>query len=40
MTTLMPGLLVGRHLVAPVSAEQLVGGLSALASGFGGAPSS
>ncbi|GGZ45108.1 hypothetical protein GCM10010371_00060 [Streptomyces subrutilus] len=39
LMTLMPGLLVSRHLVAPVSAEQLVGGLSALASGFGGAPS-
>ncbi len=34
LVTLMPGLLVSRHLVAPVGAEQLVGGLSSLASVF------
>lgn len=28
LMTLMPGLLVGRHLVAPVSAEHLTAGLS------------
>ncbi|MHA6760325.1 TetR/AcrR family transcriptional regulator [Streptacidiphilus sp. PAMC 29251] len=32
LLTLMPGLLVGRHLVAPVAAEQLIGGLTSLAS--------
>ncbi|GAA1912884.1 hypothetical protein GCM10009837_41940 [Streptomyces durmitorensis] len=40
LMTLMPGLLVGRHLVAPVSAEQLIGGLSSLASAFDEVPSS
>lgn len=30
LMTLMPGLLVGRHLVAPVSAEHLIAGLSSL----------
>ncbi|MFD5074228.1 TetR/AcrR family transcriptional regulator [Streptomyces sp. NPDC058371] len=30
LITLMPGILVGRHLVAPVSADQLIRGLSAL----------
>ncbi|MFD9572190.1 TetR/AcrR family transcriptional regulator [Streptomyces sp. NPDC059982] len=40
LMTLMPGLLVGRHLVAPVAADQLVGGLSALASAVGDAPTS
>ncbi|MEU8977284.1 TetR/AcrR family transcriptional regulator [Streptomyces sp. NPDC048309] len=30
LVTLMPGLLVGRHLVAPVTAEHLIGGLAAL----------
>lgn len=30
LMTLMPGLLVGRHLVAPVSAEHLISGLSSL----------
>ncbi|MEU2619671.1 TetR/AcrR family transcriptional regulator [Streptomyces sp. NPDC007157] len=39
LMTLMPGLLVGRHLVAPVDAEQLIGGLSSLASAFDSAPS-
>ncbi|MGW7427109.1 TetR/AcrR family transcriptional regulator [Streptomyces sp. NPDC054813] len=39
LMTLMPGLLVGRHLVAPVDAEQLIGGLSSLASALGSAPS-
>jgi AcrR family transcriptional regulator len=37
LITLMPGLLVGRHLVAQVGAEQLIGGLSSLASAFDGA---
>ncbi|MCM2423862.1 TetR/AcrR family transcriptional regulator [Streptomyces sp. RKAG293] len=32
LMTLMPGLLVGRHLVAPVSAEHLIEGLSSLGS--------
>ncbi|MFD6885469.1 TetR/AcrR family transcriptional regulator [Streptomyces sp. NPDC059957] len=32
LMTLMPGLLVGRHLVAPVSAEHLITGLSSLGS--------
>ena len=34
LMTLMPGLLVGRHLVEPVAAGQLIGGLSSLASAF------
>ncbi|MFJ3840632.1 TetR/AcrR family transcriptional regulator [Streptomyces sp. NPDC090054] len=38
LMTLMPGLLVGRHLVAPVDAEQLVGGLSSLAAAFAEVP--
>ncbi|MFE4963717.1 TetR/AcrR family transcriptional regulator [Streptomyces sp. NPDC056660] len=38
LMTLMPGLLVGRHLVAPVDAEQLIGGFSSLAPAFGGVP--
>ncbi|MFI5982486.1 TetR/AcrR family transcriptional regulator [Streptomyces sp. NPDC051555] len=40
LMTLMPGLLVSRHLVTPVSAEQLIGGLSSLAAAIGTAPSS
>ncbi len=36
--TLMPGLLVGRHLVAPVAAEQLIGGLGSLASALNLSP--
>ncbi|MDX6354963.1 MAG: TetR/AcrR family transcriptional regulator, transcriptional repressor of aconitase [Streptomyces sp.] len=32
LITLMPGLLVGRHLVAEVSADHLIGGLTALGS--------
>ncbi|MFI6475740.1 TetR family transcriptional regulator C-terminal domain-containing protein [Streptomyces sp. NPDC050516] len=35
--TLMPGLLIGRHLVTSVDADQLVGGLSSLALALGGA---
>ncbi|GGY61733.1 MULTISPECIES: TetR/AcrR family transcriptional regulator [Streptomyces] len=34
LMTLMPGLLVGRHLVAPVDAEQLAHGLASLALAF------
>lgn len=37
LMTLLPGLLVGRHLVTPVDADQLVGGLSSLALALGGA---
>ncbi len=37
LMTLMPGLLVGRHLVTPVDADQLVGGLSSLALALDGA---
>lgn len=40
LMTLMPGLLVGRHLVAPVEAEQLIGGLGSLASALDGWPTS
>jgi AcrR family transcriptional regulator len=32
LITLMPGILVGRHLVKPVSADHLIRGLSALGS--------
>ncbi|WP_371551878.1 TetR/AcrR family transcriptional regulator [Streptomyces sp. NBC_00554] len=38
LMTLMPGLLVGRHLVEPVATEQLIGGFSSLASAFDDAP--
>ncbi|WP_107090579.1 TetR family transcriptional regulator C-terminal domain-containing protein [Streptomyces sp. WM6378] len=37
LMTLLPGLLVGRHLVTPVDADQLVGGPSSLALALGGA---
>jgi hypothetical protein len=32
LITLIPGLLVGQHLVAEVSADDLTGGISALGS--------
>lgn len=34
LMSLMPGLLVGRYLVDPVSVDRMVEGLSALASAF------
>jgi AcrR family transcriptional regulator len=37
LITLMPGLLVGRNLVAAVSADHLIGGLSSLGSSLGSA---
>ncbi|MEV0473921.1 TetR/AcrR family transcriptional regulator [Streptomyces prunicolor] len=40
LMTLMPGLLVGRHLVTPVAAEHLIGGLGSLASALDGSPTS
>ncbi|MFD4876505.1 TetR/AcrR family transcriptional regulator [Streptomyces sp. NPDC058420] len=40
LMTLMPGLLVGRHLVAPVAAEALIGGLGSLTSALDGSPTS
>jgi AcrR family transcriptional regulator len=35
LVSLMPGLLVGRHLIADVTAEELIGGLSSLAVALG-----